>query len=306
MQAREIADQQYTIEHYLGRSNRKTLPLDRRFVQRRDDNNRPGPGPLGEFVRRSRETALDQYLWLHAVASSNNDGRFDVRLPATTWARAVGGYFDPKTGVVEPAALHAVSRNWRLLQQFGLIDRQRVGRRVRVWLLADDGSGDPYEHPGEGTEGKTLDGGPGYVQLPYAYWYDRWHERLSLAAKAVLLIAMAAGDGFALPYTKFQDWYGVSASTGERGLTELRERNLLHREQHRRPDTESPVGFSDVYHYELLPPFGPRNALSKSAPPFWSGPPKAKVSGKRRRASRSAKASKKAATPGRTRSRRSE
>ncbi len=220
MQAREIADQQYTIEHYLGRSNRKTLPLDRRFVQRRDDNNRPGPGPLGEFVRRSRETALDQYLWLHAVASSNNDGRFDVRLPATTWARAVGGYFDPKTGVVEPAALHAVSRNWRLLQQFGLIDRQRVGRRVRVWLLADDGSGDPYEHPGEGTEGKTLDGGPGYVQLPYAYWYDRWHERLSLAAKAVLLIAMAAGDGFALPYTKFQDWYGVSASTGERGLTE--------------------------------------------------------------------------------------
>ena len=73
VQTREMADQQYTIEHYLERSNRKTLPLDRRFVQRRNENNRPGPGPLGEFVRRSRETALDQYLWLHAVASSNNE-----------------------------------------------------------------------------------------------------------------------------------------------------------------------------------------------------------------------------------------
>jgi hypothetical protein len=110
----------------------------------------------------------------------------------------------------------------------------------------------------------------------------------------------------ALPYAKFPDWYGVSASTGERGLTELREHSLLHREQHRRPDTESPVGFSDVYHYELFPPFGPRNALSKSAPPFWSGPSRAKVSRKRRSTNRSAKTSGKTATPGRTRSRGSE
>jgi hypothetical protein len=283
VQTQQIADQQYTIKHYLERSNRTTLPLDRRFVQKRVDNNRPAPGPLSAFVRRGRETALDQYLLLHAIASNNDEGQFDVRLPAPTWARAIGGYFNPDTGVVEPAALHAVSRNWRLLRELGLVDGERVGRRARVWLLADDGSGDPYEHPGEGAEGKTLDDGPGYIQLPYAYWYDRCHEHLSLAAKSVLLIAMAAGDGFALPYAKFPEWYGVSASTGERGLIELRERGLLHREQHRRPDTESPVGFSDVYHYELLPPFGPRNVLSKSVPPLWVGPPKAKSSGKRQR-----------------------
>lgn len=295
----QIADQQFTIGYYLKRSNRTTLPLDRRFVQQRVDNNRARPGPLSEFVRRGRETALDQYLLLHAVASNSDEGQFDVRLPATTWARAIGGYFDPETGVIEPAALHAVSRNWRLLRDLRLIDRERVGRRARVWLLADDGSGDPYEHPGEGAEGKPLDDGPGYIQLPYSYWHDRWHEHLSLAAKAVLLIAIAAGDGFALPYAKFPDWYGVSASTGERGLTELRDRGLLHREQHRRPDTESPVGFSYVYHYELLPPFGPRKVLSKSAPPLWVGPPKAKARRKQRRSKRHTNPNAKATSPNR-------
>jgi hypothetical protein len=276
MDARQIADQQFTINYYLERSKRKTLPLDRRFVQRRVENNRPAPGPLSHFVRRSRETALDQYLFLRAVASNQDEGVFDVRLPAATWARAIGGYFDPKSGVLEAAALHAVSRNWRFLRELQLIDRQRAGRRARLWLLADDGSGEPYRHPGEGAEGKSLDDGPGYIQLPYAYWLDRWYEHLSLAAKAVLLIAMTLGDGFAVPYAKFPDWYGISDSTGERGLTELRGHRLLHREQHRRPEPESPVGFSDVYHYELLAPFGPRKRRARGAPPFWVGPPKPK------------------------------
>jgi hypothetical protein len=278
---REIADRQYTLEYYLRRSGRQSLPLDRRFAQRRVDNNRPAPGPLAEFVRRGRETALDQYLFLHALASSDAEDRYDARLPATTWARANGGYFDPDTGVLEPAALHAVSRNWRFLEERDLIERERAGRRARVWLLADDGSGEPYEHPGEGAEGKQLEDGPGYIQLPYAYWLERWHERLSLSAKAVLLIAMTLGDGFALPYARFHDWYGMSASTGERGLTELRDNKLLHREQHRRKDPESPVGFADVYHYELLPPFGPRGARSKSMPAGWIGAP-----GPRRRPAR--------------------
>ena len=52
VQTREIADQQYTIEYYLERSNRKTLPLDRRFVQRRDENNRPVPGTISGYSAR--------------------------------------------------------------------------------------------------------------------------------------------------------------------------------------------------------------------------------------------------------------
>ena len=257
------------------------------FLQSRSDNNRPGPGPLSEFVRRGRETALEQYLLLHATASGE-EGGFDVRLGAATWARAIGGFFDPDTGVIEPAALHAVSRNWRFLRGLGLVETERAGRKVKARLLADDGSGQPYQHVGAGKMGKKLNG-PGYLKLPYVYWRDGWHEKLSLSAKAMLLIALYQGDGFSLPYKKLPRWYGISPATGERGLRELREQGLLHRERHRRAEPESPVGFSDVYHYQLLKPFGPRGEESRSKPTFWKGPgnKNGKSPKKRAKASRS-------------------
>jgi hypothetical protein len=286
MESTGIADRQFTIEYYLDRSGRKTLPLALGFTQRRSDNNRPGPGPLAEFVRRGRETALEQYLLLHAIASSGEEGH-DVRLPAAAWARAIGGWFDPETGIVDDAALHAVSRNWKLLRDLKLVETTRVGRQVRATLLADNGSGIPYEHLGEGMKGKKLEGS-GYFQLPYAYWRERWHEKLSLPAKAMLLIALYPGNGFPLPYNKMPSWYGISESSAERGLNELLKNGLLHRENHRRPDAESPVGFTDANYYELRPPFGPKGTLSKLAHPDWVGaqPPKAKGKKGRRRTSK--------------------
>lgn len=269
MNAPEIADRQFTIEHFLTRSGRDTLPLALAFTQARVDNNRPCRGPLAEFVRRGREGALDQYLLLHAIASNGDEG-FDVRVPAATWARAMGGWFDPVDGTVAASALHAVSRNWRFLLEQKLVRTERVARLVRVTLLADDGSGSPYRHIGEGMKDRRLDG-PGYLQLPYAYWREGWHERLSLAAKAMLLVSLYLGDGFSLPAAKLPDWYGIGATTGERGLRELRSENLLHAERLRRPDAESPVGFSWANYYELRPPFGPRGVLSKGAHPKWLG-----------------------------------
>ena len=277
----EIADRQFTIEYYLERSKREALPLALGFLQGRNEQNRPVPGPLSHFVRRGRETALEQYLLLHAIASGETEG-FDVRLGAATWARAIGGYFDPKTGVIEAAALHAVSRNWAFLKEIRLIETERVGRKVRARLLADDGSGGAYQHIGAGMKGKKLNG-HGYLKLPYAYWRQGWHEKLSLSAKAMLLIALYQGDGFSLPYNKLSGWYGISEATGQRGLRELRERGLLHRERHRRRDPESPVGFADVYHYQLLPPFGPRGEASAAKPELWRGPAQTKRKARRSR-----------------------
>lgn len=272
MTTTEIADRQFTIETYLKRSARDALPLDRGFLQKRSDEGGRIPGPLHEFIKRGREPALEQYLLAHAFASQEEDGRFDVRLPGTAWARAIGGHFDRKSGEVEPAALHLVSRNWRFLQERKLIARERVGRRTRIWLLADDGSGGPYIHAGAGRRGKQLDQGAlGYFQLPYAYWRDRWHEKLDLPAKAMLLIGLSLGDGFPLPYGQAQKWYGISASTAERGLTQLHDFGLLFRQQLRRADPESPVGFADTYYYMLNPPFGPRGFVSSSAHANWMG-----------------------------------
>jgi len=287
MMSSEIADRQFTIEYYLERSRRDALPLALGFLQGRNEQNRPIPGPFSHFVRRGRGTALEQYLLLHAIASGETEG-FDVRLGAATWARAIGGYFDPETGVIEAAALHAVSRNWGFLKEIGLVETERVGRKVRARLLADDGSGEAYRHIGAGMKGKKLNG-HGYLKLPYTYWRQGWHEKLSLPAKAMLLIALYQGDGFSLPYNKLSEWYGISAATGQRGLRELREGGLLHRERHRRRDPESPVGFADVYHYQLLPPFGPRGEASAAKPKLWRGPAQATQKARRAKGKRISK-----------------
>jgi hypothetical protein len=118
---------------------------------------------------------------------------------------------------------------------------ERVARLVRATLLADDGSGEPYRHIGEERKDRRLDG-PGYP-----------------------------GDGFSLPAAKLPDWYGIGATTGERGLRELRSEKLPHAERLRRPDAESPVGFSWANYHELRPPFGPRGVLSKGVHPQWMG-----------------------------------
>lgn len=97
----------------------------------------------------------------------------------------------------------------------------------------------------------------------------------------MLLIGLYPGDGFPMPYNKLPSWYGISESTGERGLTELLKKGLLHRENHRRPDAESPVGFTDANYYELKAPFGPRGKLSKLAHPDWTGIETRKQRGRR-------------------------
>ena len=81
----EIADQKFTLKYYLERSKRPELPLALGFLQGRDDDGNPVPGPLKELMRRGRETALDQYLFFHAIASGEQKDGFDVRLPASTW-----------------------------------------------------------------------------------------------------------------------------------------------------------------------------------------------------------------------------
>lgn len=274
MTEQEIADQQYTIEHYLHRSARQSLPLQRGFVMGRGERDRPIPGPLAQFVRRGREKALEQYLLAHAIASRPDDetGAHTVSLPAHTWARMIDAPADPETGKIAASGLQAVSRNWKFLRDLKLITTQQRGRRALVTLLSDDGLGRPYAHEGRDRRGRQLEVGQrGFFQLPYHYWTDRYYTSLDLKAKAVLLIALGMGDGFSLPTAKVPAWYGISETTAKNGIKELVDAGILHQEKHRRPDPESPVGFSIVAFYELKPPFGPRGHRSSSAPPKYSG-----------------------------------
>jgi hypothetical protein len=228
-----------TVAALLERSSRNHVPIRRSFVQQRVRGG--GAGPLAAFVHDRRVRALDLYLLGHAVASAPP---FRVSFPAAVWARALG--LTPHS-----SSETLVSRTWTWLEDQRLIESQRVGRRREITLLREDGSGEPYRHPGE--QGAADRGH--YFKLPYAYWEGNFHNRLSLPAKAVLLIALSLQDDFILPTEKGKDWYGLSRDTIRKGLRDLRLHGLLSMHEERKLAPLSALGFTLERRYRLRPPF---------------------------------------------------
>jgi hypothetical protein len=144
-----------------------------------------------------------------------------------------------------------VSKNWRWLEDQGLIASRRRGRLREVTLLYEDGSRRPYRHPGEqGGEDRGH-----YFKLPYAYWRGNFHDRISLPAKAVLLIALSLRDDFVLPTERGAEWYGLSRDTVRKGLRDLRLLNILSMREVRKPAPLSALGFTLDRRYTLRSPF---------------------------------------------------
>lgn len=238
-----------TVEAILAASRRSTLPLRVTFIQQREVDGTAAAGPLSVFVRRGRRGAFDQHLLLRAWASG---GDHDVRRSAAVWARAVG-LPDGSAG------RRAVARNWQFMQQMRLVTIARAGRLLQVTALAEDGSGRPYHHPGSQPRSD-------YLQLPYAYWEQGWDQRLSLPGKAVLLIALSLGDLFWLPARHGPAWYGLSPSTIERGVRDLRIHQLLGARAVRKPAPLAAAGYTAEHRYTLHAPFGPKGVLARGAP----------------------------------------
>ncbi|HEX2294125.1 MAG TPA: hypothetical protein VHN37_02325 [Actinomycetota bacterium] len=234
-----VATQQETVAALLGRSQRKgnAAPIRRTFVQQ-GPQRKPVPGPLATLVRNRDERALDLYLLLHAVASSEP---WDVTESATLWGRALGLH-------VPGSAESAVSKTWARLEKLDLVRRSRRDRRASVTLLDEGGSGAAYRHPA-GLEP--------YLKLPYQYWLseDRWYKTLQLPAKAVLLIGLTLPREFILPTEKAPKWYGISSDTAERGLRSLRGNGLLSRRKEFKKAPLAPQGYTEQLVYSLEPPF---------------------------------------------------
>lgn len=236
--------QRDTVEAFLIRSGRDHLPLRRSFVQRRQRGG--GPGPLAAFVRQRRGRALDLYLLVHAVASAEP---FDAVFPAAVWARALG------LGDTSSAET-LVSNSWTWLEARRLITTARRRRRRAITLLAEDGSGDPYSHPGAAGRGD-------YFKLPYSYWEGNFHNRLSLPAKAVLLIALSLQDDFSLPTERGAAWYGVSRDTVRKGLRVLQLLGLLEARVFPKPAPLERHGYTLERRYTLREPFRPLPARDR-------------------------------------------
>jgi hypothetical protein len=229
-------------------------------------------------MRRGRNSTVEQYLLLHAWASG---GRFDVRRDSRVWARALGLSIDE-------AGRRTVGRNWKILAELGLVDAHRAGREICATLLKEDGSGFPYRHPHADREP--------YLQLDYRYWSDDYHERLSVPGKAVLLIALTLGDWFSLPTRRGPEWYGISRSTLERGFRDARRAGVSEARFEFKEAPLAPEGYTKENYYLLMPPFGPRGQIAKSAHPIFSlSTPKASPTSKGDRPKRQIKRRKPAA-----------
>lgn len=180
---------------------------------------------------------MDLYLLAHARASAPP---FDVALPARVWARALG--------LGESSSAESqISKSWRWLEEHRLLASRRRGRWREVQLLREDGSGEPYTHPGRG-EGD-------YFRLPYAYWEGNFHNRIGLPAKAILLIALSLQADFVLPNERGAAWYGLSRDTVRKGLRTLETLGLLSRRVERKPAPLERLGYTLERHYTLRSPF---------------------------------------------------
>jgi hypothetical protein len=239
---RPIASQASTLRAILRESGRPgKVPLRKGFVQG-GERGGTNPGPLASIVSRGRERTLDQYLIGLTWASQ---APYDVRKDSRVWARTLGLAADE-------SGRSAVSRNWSFLKNLRLVTVERERRLAKVTFLREDGSGQPYEHH------PSQDRKPAYLTLPFAYWADGLYEALSLAAKAMLLIALDLPDHFPLPSERAPDWYGISERTARRGFRELREKNLISVEREFKEAPLAPEGYTAVNFYTLLPPFGPK------------------------------------------------
>lgn len=210
-------------------------PVRRVFVQRGSQVS-PEPGLLATFVRNGDQRGLDLYLLLKAVASAPP---FNSHRSAEVWARALC-HSSPS------ASAQTVSKIWRRLENHGLVRRERHGRLANVTLLREDGSCEPYVHPADNKEP--------YLQVPLTYWLsnEQWCSTLSLPAKAMMLVGLSLMPGFRLPIERVPDWYGISADSAQRGISELEKRGVLERRRMKKKAPLAPQGFTTDSHFTLV------------------------------------------------------
>ena len=241
----------------LERNRRPFTPVNKLFVQaQRGSESRVGP--LAWFVRGRDLRALQAYLLIIGVnGSGDSEHGWSTTLPIKVWARA----FDTTRNATDASAATAVSKVLSRLEKRHLIERARRGRSrdVRVTLLREDGTGQPYTRPGK-------DNNDPFLKLPNEYWTEGWHDKLDLPATAMLLVALHGKPGFELPTKHMPEWYGWSADTAERGFKTLREHGLLQVFTRLKKAPLSPTGLTEVHQYHLLPPFGTVPETPETAP----------------------------------------
>jgi hypothetical protein len=238
----QLPERKALVATMLAQSGRGGAPIRSAFVQlpAADADGQRG-SMLARFVKSKDAAALDAYLLMHAVASSDP---WKVKYAADIWVRALG--FD-ETATPEAARAHWAKVTTKLTK-LALISRTREGNASVYQLLDESGIGDPYSRPRVKADG-------GWFTVPYAYWTDDYVTSLTLPEKAMLLVSLDQKDGFPLPQQRALAWYGISESTAKRGMAKLVALGLLSMATSWRIEPKSPTGWSEVRRYTTEGPF---------------------------------------------------
>jgi hypothetical protein len=232
-----VVTQDDAIAELIRRSGRQFVPIRKTFLQQGAGRVRTG-GPLSTLCKSHDERGLDLYLLFHLVTAG---GDFTTTIDAAGWARALG--LSPTQN-----GLASVSKAFaRLDQQHQLLERGRSGNRGRYRLLDESGSEGDYEHPARLKQP--------YLKLVHDYWLEGWHNRLTMPAKTLLLIALSLKPDFILPRKMGPRWYGIGEQTVQRGLAELEKERLLSTRIQLKKAALTATGTTQESHYTLRPPF---------------------------------------------------
>jgi len=261
-----------TRELYLTRAGAGYAKVRHLFVQTPPPNGRRGgskPGMLPEFARNHRAAIL--FLLILTVWPWLEDS---MPRPSGAWLRFLSSTEKGALTWSEQSLSHA----WGTLEKLGLIEnRTTVKRRLKIQPRRED-SREPYEPP-KGN-------GDPYLVLPHAFWRDGLYATLSWPALATLLILLKETGGkptAELNIDRAQEFYGISRTTAETGLTELRQRQILQSSDRWVTDHDSGDGRRRASEHTLLGPFSTeaRDQLRAEARARVTGPkPKAKTAKK--------------------------
>jgi hypothetical protein len=228
-------------ERVKGRSaDGRHTPVRHAFVERASHSDNHDP-PAANLLRASKGGALRLKLYLALLwQAGGGDERHAATWPARAWAELLD-LPDPE-GHGDRRIRDAI----RALERAQLLKATREpGRPIMLTLLRDDGTANPYVHPGEVASAAKKQGAVDlsglYVQLPPGFWTKGWAITLSGPGTVMLLVMQVLTKnglrkGQWISPKQARSRFGLSEDTWTRGVAELRRHGLL--ETRKKPVSE--------------------------------------------------------------------
>lgn len=251
--AGRAADAAETRAEMVQRSGRGYLQLRHILVQLPEPNSTGSrASTLARFVHERKHRALLLYLLLLTCWPWLEERR--MPLQADVWIRALDAPNAPTW------TASTLSRAWADLEEFGLVERRRDHRLVRVLPRREDG-GDGYSAPGGRADRLNT-----YFILPGGFWTEEVFARLSLPGLAMLLVIAketSSKSEFRMTYANADEWFGITSKTAQNGIRNLEEAGLVRQRAVVVKAPLSPTGSTVQMWYSLVDSFshGERKAL---------------------------------------------